>query len=380
MSQTRVDHNSNSQIRCRVSSLGDMTRNFRSGYVWHGCRLAGGLLDSYQGCWIISIRMNIQEFAREAGVSSATVSRAFHEPEKLKEKTRERVLSLAAKLGYYPDPSGRALVRGRHDVLGLIWPLEAEGPQAVFAHRILALLTDQLVKNDLDLLICPIQRDQIATLDHAHRTLRRSRCDAWILLYPRRNDPLSEPLIASHKPVVCLMGDPLSGAGWKCVQLNQENWIEDCLRRLHAAGARSVVFFGGRSGEPDHEERRRVFESRAPKHFGNRVSVVAGWPLDRGALLDCLTRGEATAIIGVDDSAALLALEVCKEAQISVPNSVKVVGIDDLPLAAVSAPPLSTYRQPLDEMVACAVDLALGRRRQSHRFNAVFVPRSSLPG
>jgi DNA-binding LacI/PurR family transcriptional regulator len=324
--------------------------------------------------------MNIQKFAQEAGVSSATVSRAFHEPEKLKEKTRERVLSLAAKFGYYPDPSGRALVRGRHEVLGLIWPLEAEGSQAVFAHRILALLTDQLVKNDLDLLICPIHRDQIATLDHAHRTLRRSRCDAWILLYPRRNDPLTEPLIASHKPVVCLMGDALTGAGWKCVKLNQQNWIEDCLRRLNAAGARSVVLVGGRAGEPDHEERRRAFESRAPKQFGNRVTVVAGWPLDEGALLDCLARGEGTGIIGVDDSAALLALEVCKKARLAVPKNVKVVGVDDSPLAAMSEPPLSTYRQPLDEMVECAVDLALGRRRQSRRFDAVFVPRSSLPG
>jgi len=324
--------------------------------------------------------MNIHKFAREAGVSSATVSRAFHEPEKLKEKTRERVLSLAVKLGYYPDPSGRALVRGRHDVLGLIWPLEAEGAQAVFAHRVLALLTDQLVKNDLDLLICPVHRHQIATLNHAHRTLSRSRCDAWILLYPRRNDLLTAPLIASHKPVVCLMGDAHPGAEWKCVLLNQQGWIEDCLRRFHAAGVRHVVLFGGRTGEPDHEERQRVFEKRAPKQFGKRATVIAGWPPDKKALLGCLTRGEATGIIGVDDSAALIALEVCRDARITVPKDVKVVGIDDSPLSALSAPSLSTYRQPLDDMVACAVDLALGRRRQLRRFDAVFVPRSSLPG
>jgi len=176
------------------------------------------------------------------------------------------------------------------------------------------------------------------------------------------------------------MGDALAGAGWHSVQLNQDNWMEDCLRRLHAAGARSVVLFGGRAGEPDHEERRQVFESRAPKRFGSRVKVLAGCPPDGAALLDCLARGEATGIIGIDDSAALLALELCRKARLAVPKNVKVVGIDDTPLSALSEPPLSTYRQPLDEMVACAVDLALGRRRQSRRFNAVFVPRSSLPG
>lgn len=324
--------------------------------------------------------MNIQEFARAAGVSSATVSRAFHEPEKLREQTRERILSLAAELGYYPDPSGRALVRGRHDVLGLIWPLEVEGPQAVFAHRILALLTDQLVKNDLDLLICPIHRDQPATLEHARHTLQRSRCDAWIQLYPRKDDPLQPALKASHKPVVCFMGGGGAGAGWKSVQLNQRHWIDDCLGRFHAAGVRSVLFFGERVGEPDHEERRKAFESLAPERFGHRVTVLPGLPSDNEALLDCLARGKAEGIIGVDDSAALHVLEACREARIAVPREVKVAGIDDMPSAATSEPPLSSYRQPLEEMVACAVDLALGRRQQSRRFDAVFVPRASLPG
>jgi DNA-binding LacI/PurR family transcriptional regulator len=57
---------------------------------------------------------------------------------------------------------------------------------------------------------------------------------------------------------------------------------------------------------------------------------------------------------------------------------VRVVGIDDVVQGAFSQPPLSSYRQPLDAMAGCAVELALGRRRHARRFEAIFVGRDSL--
>jgi len=100
------------------------------------------------------------------------------------------VLNLADRMGYYPSASARALVKGRHDVLGVVWPLEVEGAGALFAHAFSRRLTQQLVRNDLDLLICPVDRSQLPTVDHARRTILRGRCDAWILLIPgtRRTD------------------------------------------------------------------------------------------------------------------------------------------------------------------------------------------------
>lgn len=76
--------------------------------------------------------MNIVQFAKIAGFSTATISRAFHEPEKTRPETRERILDLADKLGYYPSASGRALVKGRYDAMGLVWPLEVEGAGVPF--------------------------------------------------------------------------------------------------------------------------------------------------------------------------------------------------------------------------------------------------------
>ena len=323
--------------------------------------------------------MNIFEFSKKAGVSTATVSRAFHEPEKVLDATRIHVLSLADQLGYYPNASGRALVRGRHDVLGLIWPLEVEGVEAFFAHRILAAVTSHLVKLDLDLLICPVDRRLDSTLSHAHRTLMRSRCDSWILLYPRRNDVLISSLEKSGKPVVCLMGSIPECPTWKCINLNQQSWIEDALQRMKAAGCRKVLLFGSRFGEPDHEERVAVFLKFAPEYFGSQVRSIPGWPPDADRLHHELSSGNCDAIIGVDDDAALFALDVCLRAGLSVPDQVKVVGIDNIPEAQFSSPPLTTYRQPLDEMTECAIELTLSTQMRSRVFDAVFVPRKSLP-
>jgi LacI family transcriptional regulator len=322
--------------------------------------------------------MNIVEFAKIADLSTATVSRAFHEPEKIRPATRQRVLDLADQLGYYPNASGRALVKGRHDVLGLVWPLEVEGAGAPFAQRILAALTQQLVSNDLDLLICPVDRRQPVTMEHARRTILRSRCDAWILLYPRHDNVLIHSLRTSHKPVICLIGGLNEYPDWKGVTLDQTSWIEDALHRLRKGGSRRVLFLGCRRQEPDHEERLAAFTTLAPKYFGTNFLTHPTWPVNVDEVAALLATKNIDAVIGVDDAAALIALRACKQADIAVPGKVQIIGIDDSAEAARATPSLATYRQPLDEMAACAVDLAMGRRVRSRKFTATFVPGGSV--
>jgi len=322
--------------------------------------------------------MNIVEFAKIADLSTATISRAFHEPEKIRVETRQRVLALADRLGYYPSASGRALVTGRHEVLGLVWPLEVEGAGALFAQRVLASLTQQLVCNDLDLLICPVDRRQAVTVEHARRTVQRSRCDAWIMLYPRHHDLLVRSLKTGRKPVICLMGLLDDCPEWKCVTLNQTSWIEAALSRLQKSGAQRVLFLGCRQEEPDHEERLAAFVKLAPGYFGANYVTHPVWPLDDTAIGELLLAEKVDAVIGVDDAAALTAVRACERLRLRIPEQMQIIGIDDSPDAARSNPTLATFSQPLDKMTACAVELALGRRERSQKFEATFVPGGTL--
>ncbi|XHR30479.1 MAG: LacI family DNA-binding transcriptional regulator [Chthoniobacteraceae bacterium] len=322
--------------------------------------------------------MNIVEFAKIAGLSTATISRAFHEPDKIRPETRKRVLELADQHGYYPNSSGRALVKGRHDVLGLVWPLEVEGVAAPFAQRVLAALTQQLVSHDLDLLICPVDRRQPDTMEHARRTIQRSRCDGWILLYPRPDDLLIRSLRASRKPVICLMGGLSACPEWKAITLDQHAWMEDALARLKKSGARRVLFLGCRAQEPDHEERLEVFKALARQYFGKQVWILPGWPCQPDEVGALLKAEKIDAVIGVDDTAALIAAEACRRGRLEIPSQVQIIGIDDSAEAARATPSLASYRQPLDEMTEAAVALAMGNRVRSRKFTATFVPGGSV--
>jgi DNA-binding LacI/PurR family transcriptional regulator len=324
--------------------------------------------------------MNIVEFAKAAKVSTATVSRAFHEQDKLRPETRTRILALARSIGYYPNPSGRAMKRGRYDVVGLIWPLEVEGPEADFAQRVLGALTQHLVARDLDLLLCPVDRRESSTVSHAARTLARSRCDSWILLYPRRNDKISDALRVARKPVVCLMGAIPGSSEWRSVQLDQTAWMADALARLARAGCRRVALYGKRPGELDHEERHDTFLELAPRWFKSQAFAIPEWPPDPTGVAKEFRENRIDGIIGIDDRAAVAAMQACRLNRLAVPAQVKVVGIDDSQAARHAQPALSSYRQPLDEMAGCALEIALGERKRSRRFEATFVGRESLPG
>jgi DNA-binding LacI/PurR family transcriptional regulator len=106
---------------------------------------------------------------------------------------------------------------------------------------------------------------------------------------------------------------------------------------------------------------------------------MPGWPVNIPELRELLSKGEVDGVIGVDDRAAIVAMEQCRSLGLQVPRDVRVVGIDDIPEGRTYSPPLSTFRQPLDEMVAWAVDIALHRVQESRFFDALFVPRATLP-
>jgi LacI family transcriptional regulator len=322
--------------------------------------------------------MNIVQFSRLIGISTATVSRAFHEPDKLRGTTLARVLREARRWGYFPNPAGRVLVRGKHDTLGMVWPLEVEGAEAVFAQRILAAVTRALVEYDQDLLLCPIDRSTPPTVAHARRTIQRSKCDAWLLLYPRDEDPLIGSLRDSRRPVISLMGRLKTVSWWKNITLNQAAWVKDALCRLQKGGARHVVFLGCRPGEPDHHERMRQFQHWASRCFSRSSVKIPPWPVRPSDLVTWLKKGKPDAILAVDDLTALAALRACHRLSIHVPSQLQLIGFDDHPESAISKPRLTTYRQPLETMAKAAVRLALGLRIPSCIFHPTFVPGDTI--
>ncbi|MDR1146145.1 MAG: substrate-binding domain-containing protein [Verrucomicrobiales bacterium] len=322
--------------------------------------------------------MNILEFAQKVGHSTATVSRAFHEPHKLRPKTREHILAVARELNYYPNANGRALVTGKHDTLGVLWPLNLGEFDSVILQRTLGALSREFFKHNLDFHIFPV--DQYSTAaSNLRQTFLRARCDGWISLYPRFNDELVQCLRKSGKPVVCLMGWLAECPDWPWVRLNEREWIEDALRRFKAAGASKILFYGHRPEVPSHAERLAAFTELASVYFGAHSLTLPHAPLEAGKLRKLLAADTVNGVIGADDQAANFVLQQCARLQIPVPDRVRLVGINDIADPLAGDHQLSTYRQPLDSMVAAAMDIVMGHSNQSRLFSATFVPRATLP-
>ena len=107
----------------------------------------------------------------------------------------------------------------------------------------------------------------------------RSRCDAWILLYPRHNDPLVRSLRASRKTSYLFNGSNRRVPDWKYVSLNQASWIKQALNGFKDTGSKRVLFLGHGRHELDHEERMAMFNKLAPRYFGSNVLTHSAWPL-----------------------------------------------------------------------------------------------------
>lgn len=322
--------------------------------------------------------MNIIQFARRVGVSTATVSRAFHEPAKLQAKTLEFVLREAHRLHYYPSHIGRTLVRGRSDTIGLVWPIEVEGTYAIFAQRTLAAVAAALVRHNQDLFLCPVNRQSPAAIAHARRSIQRATCDAWLVLYPREDDPLISSLKESFRPVVLLMGKLNSMPAWKSVRVDQGHWIRDALERLKRGRARRVALLGCRPGEPDHQQRVARFRAMAPRYFSWSTIFAPGWPVKPAQVAEWFQRERPDAILGVDDLTALAALAALQDLGVAVPEKVQLIGFDDHPDGAAAKPRLASYRQPLEAMLDTAVRLAMRGRVMQELFHPLFMSGQTL--
>lgn len=296
----------------------------------------------------------IRDVARRAGVSPATVSYVLNNSGPVRPETRERVLRAIAELGYHPHAGARQLKRRRTDTLGLILPTGERRLSDPFFLELIHTLGDACAVHQLDLLIATC-RDPAADLRLIDRLYKGRRVDGFLLIDLRRRDPRIAHLQAAGIPFVAFGRTEGDGAF---------PWVDVD----GAAGMRQAVAYLAGKGH------RRIAYLSAPLTFtfayhrleGYRQGMQeAGLPLDerliRSARLTMEGGYEATrallaegapftALLAATDLMALGAMRALHEAGRAPGREVAVIGFDDIPLAAQAHPPLTTLRQPMDQI------------------------------
>lgn len=311
--------------------------------------------------------VTLADVAAAADVHAATVSRALSRPELVNPSTLERVNAAIAELGYVPNRAARQLAGGRTAMLAMLVP-DITNP---FFAAIVQAAQRRAERDDHLVVLADTGLRASAEVD-ALRSLA-PHVDAAIVCTPRSPAP---PLlaVAAGRPVVLVNR---ATAGVASVVLDQRRVVALALDHLRGLGHERIALLRGPHGSWSARQRERGV---------GRADVVLVGPTDptfdggRAAFAEVRASG-ATGVIAFNDVMALGLVAAAASAGVAIPDELSIVGSDDIAMAAMATPALTTVAAPLDELATLAVDHALalvgGARPEQAAVQPRLVVRSS---
>jgi LacI family transcriptional regulator len=296
------------------------------------------------------LSVTIKDVARAASVSVATVSRVLNGHDNVAEPVRSRVLSVVRDLGYSPHQAARSLSIRRTHTVGVVLPdLHGE----FFSELVRGI--DQVAREvGLHLLVSSYHghpEEQASAL----RALR-GRVDGLLLMSPHLGDVdfLSRNLDAM--PTVLINSQP-NASGHVVFGTDNYAGARAMLRHLLDGGYRKVAFIAGPEHNFDAHERLRGYRD-ALQAFD---PALQPWVLPGDFSEASGYRAGQTLLEGIErpDMMALGCLFAFNQAGVRVPDSIAIVGFDDIPIARYVVPSLTTMRVKIAELGARAMRLLL---------------------
>jgi Transcriptional regulators len=300
---------------------------------------------------------SITDVARLAGVSPATVSRVLSSARyAVSPATRERVLDAARTLDYVPNALARGLLKSHVPVVGVI----VHDITDPYFSEVVRGVEDAASPGDYLVITC--SSDRIAERENSYvRLLRSMRAATLIFAGSGLDDPALNQEVRKHVAAMRAYGAAVvhlspHAFGEPEISVDNAGGFASMVAALVGLGHRQIAFLAGPASL--YVARQRLDGYRrgladAGIAFDERLVVSTGFNREGGALgVDLLLAGEApfTAICSANDLLALGALQRLAELGIEVPREVSVAGFDDIQMAAMIAPSLSTVRLPLHEM------------------------------
>lgn len=327
--------------------------------------------------------VTLEEVARVAGVSRATVSRVVNQVPTVDREIRETVERAIKATGYRPNQAARSLVTRRAGSIALVLP---EGGRILgdpFFGRVVQGAMSVVDPLGLHLVITLAGS---STYQNLLGDLRQGRLDGAILMHTYLDDPLPGLLVESGVPVV-LSGRPFRPLAITQVDVNQAAGVRLAAEHLVARGCRRVGTISGPLTTPVGQDRLAAFRVAMAEHGQDDVPMAEGdFSSDSGAVAAGELVGGHPDIDGLFIASDLMAhgaLPVLRRAGRRVPDDLAVVGFDDSSTALVCDPKLTTVRQPVEDMAAELVRLLLehvetpDRPVRSVVFEPSFVVRES---
>ena len=303
---------------------------------------------------------SIDDVARLAGVSTATVSRSLNAPDRVKPETLRAVCDAVEQLGYMPHFGGRALASNKTNTIGAIIPTM---DNAIFA-RGLQALEERLAEAGKTLLVASSGYDP-ARESTQIRTMLGRGIDGLMLIGEARPEATYTLLARNEVPTV-IAWMFRKYCPYPCVGFDNRKGAVKMTELVLDHGHRRIAMIAGISEGNDRASERiegvRAALSTHGLDLAEEHLIEVGYDFDHAAAaMESLMRlnPRPTAILCGNDVLAVGALLHAKKMGLSVPSDLSIVGYDDIDLAAVVDPPLTTLRVPHRRMGEAAADLLL---------------------
>jgi len=299
----------------------------------------------------------IRDVARACGVHVSTVSRTFSAPNLVNPETRSRVLAVAEQLGYRPNKAARALITGRTTNLGLI---VADITNPYFPPMIKAAQS-QARLHDHHVFVADTDENP-AVEEELVRTLA-AQVDGILLCSPRMASR-SLSALAQEVPIVVVNR---SIEGIPAVLMDLASGARNAIDHLADLGHRQVAYVGGPAASWTNRELRRAAVAAA-KARGIKLHLLGPFPPNHAggvAAASAVRETAATGVLAFNDIVAIGLLESLREAGVSVPGDISLIGVDDIPQAEIVR--LTTLATPTDTAGRAAVDMLLARAAAGRR-------------
>jgi LacI family transcriptional regulator len=309
-------------------------------------------------------RITMSDVARRAGVSLMTVSRVINNKEDVKAETRQRVLEIIEDLDFRPSAIARSLATRKTRTIGLVIP-DVTNP---FFADITRGVEHLAYTEGYHVFLCNAEEDpqrELAVIE----SLEEKRVDGLILCSSRLDDEILASLLA-RLPAVVLINRHLAGDTedrFDAVSLDDEFGGRLITQHLIDGSHRQIGFLAGPTFSYSGQERLKGY--RAAMNAAGLV-IQPGWvancsPTVTGGYqltLDLLARHpQLTALFCYNDLVALGALQAGASINRKVPQDLAIAGYDDIPLAAIVSPPLTTCRVQRHELGVEAVKALIDR-------------------
>lgn len=307
----------------------------------------------------------LYDVAAKSGVSTATVSRCLNFPDQVTEQTRKKVMAAVNTLGYSPNFGAKVMAARRTQTIGAIIPTMEN---AIFA-RGLQAFQEELRVHGYTMLVASssyqadLEEEQI-------RALVARGADALLLIGHDRSPEIYAFLEAQKVPSLVTWAFDLSQSR-PSVGFDNRAAMRDLACEVIRLGHRDLALISANIAQNDRARERVEGIREAMTNSGTNpddlVVMQTQYGIDQGAAAFCelmQSQTPPTAVFCGNDVLAVGALRAAREMGLTVPDDVSIVGFDDIELAQITYPTLTTVHVPHGEMgkqaARALVDLLAG--------------------